>query len=137
MILKHSLCLAWNWKYDADFIGILEQSLHERGLSFLQVTLENVNAFIDEYLSEPAPFRVFWNRTYGSELEFKPLVHWAGANDVYCINSHDKTILACDKSIMHYILINAGIYTPHTIILPSYQDQPVLSPPDLKPLKSN
>jgi len=64
-------------------------------------------------------------------------VRRAESGDCYCLNSHDKTILASDKAIMHYILINAGIHTPYTIILPSYDDQPVLYKPDLSPLQSN
>jgi hypothetical protein len=35
---------------------------------------------------------------------------------------------------MHYTLIQAGLHTPYTIILPSYNDQPGLPPVDLQPL---
>lgn len=133
----HDLCLAWNWEYDNDFIMLLQEAFDRRGLSLLRAALHNVNDVTTALKSNDYGFNVFWNRATGSEAEFRELVRWAGAHGVYCINSHDKTILACDKAIMHYILINAGIHTPYTTILPSYDKHPVISPPDLTPLKTN
>jgi hypothetical protein len=137
MKAKYDLCLSWNWEYDSDFIGLLIHALNSKELSLLQVSLDNVEEFIQSKMNEMTTFSVYWNRTYGSEKEFESFVPWAETNASYNMNPYHKCVHASDKAAMHYILIHAGIYTPYTIILPSFKDQPKLPVPDLKPLKSN
>jgi hypothetical protein len=132
--MKYDLCLAWNWEYDADFVGILESSCRECGLSFLQVTPENIAATLEGLNSGEIGFTSFLDRASESDARFIPLVFWASEHGIFRINPHERAVHAMNKASMHLEFITAGIQTPYTIILPPYDEQPTLSPLDLSPL---
>jgi hypothetical protein len=134
MMKTYELCLAWNWEYDADFLILLDNACRLRGLGLLQATPQNIYELTEAVTHQQILFRLFWDRASEHDIKFKPLVDWIVRQGVTCINAHDKTERACDKSTMHYTLIHAGLNTPYTIILPPHAEQPVLSTIDLQPL---
>jgi hypothetical protein len=131
---KFDLCLAWNWEYDADFIKVMLETCRSRQLSLLQVLPENLNDTLTALTNQQIVFSSFLDRASEADVRFRPLVSWAYEHNRYCLNRHEHAARSCDKATMHYTLINAGIYTPYTIILPSYEEQPVLTSLDLDPL---
>jgi glutathione synthase/RimK-type ligase-like ATP-grasp enzyme len=130
----YDLCLAWNWQPDADFVALLDAACRARGLSLLQVTSANLAGVLQSLADGQIAFRVFFDRASDNDARFDPLVQWAGEHAVYCINPHEQARRTWDKAAMHTALINAGLYTPYTIVLPSYTEQPTLPPVDLSPL---
>jgi hypothetical protein len=128
---KFNLCLAWNWEYDADFIQVLLQACRSRQLSMLQVFPENLASTLHALNNQEIGFYSFLDRASEADAQFRPLVNWAYEHNLYCLNHHEHATRSCNKAEMHYTLINAGIYTPYTIILPSYEEQPVISSIDL------
>jgi len=130
----NDLCLAWNWEHDADFVMLLNHACCARGLSLLQATPRNIEELLPALINQQLAFHVFLDRASEHEVSFKPLVQWVSEHGVKWINSHEKTARSCNKAVMHHTLIHAGLYTPYTIILPSYKEQPFLAPVDLQPL---
>ncbi|OGP55801.1 MAG: hypothetical protein A2Y65_01760 [Deltaproteobacteria bacterium RBG_13_52_11] len=135
VMARYDLCLAWNWEYDTDFVGMLAVACQSHGLSLLQITPENVAGVSDALVKGQIAFQVFWDRTSEGDARFTPIVQWAVDHGVHCINPPERAYLTWDKSKMHSALISLGLHTPYTIILPSYEEQPALVPPvDLKVL---
>jgi hypothetical protein len=131
---NYDFCLAWNWEYDADFIGILEQACLARGLRFFQVTPENLMDALEALERSEISFSAFLDRASEADVRFLPLVHWASGHDVYRLNPYDRAVHAMNKASMHLEFITAGIHTPFTIILPPYDKEAELPPLDLSPL---
>ncbi|MCX6348600.1 MAG: hypothetical protein NTV79_03725 [Candidatus Aureabacteria bacterium] len=130
----YDFCLAWNWEYDGDFVAILAEACRKRNLSFLQATpdkLEEIARGLDENLLF---VRVFLDRAAEADPRYLILDAWAREHALYRIDPFEQASRTWDKATMHAALIGAGLQTPHTIILPSWQEQPSLEPADLTPL---
>jgi hypothetical protein len=123
---RYDLCLAWNWEYDTDFVAMLAAACQSHGLSLLQVTPANTAEIADALANGQISFQAFWDRTSEGDARFIPIVKWAADHCAYRINPHEKASLTWDKSRMHSALIGLGIYTPYTIIIPPYEEEPVL-----------
>jgi len=130
---RYDLCLTWNWEYDADFVELLDLACKSRGLSLLQITPENLEEMIQSLGKEEITFRTFFDRAADADLRFIPFVEWAGRHPVHHINSHASACRAWDKVAMHQA-VSPHTDTPFTLILPSYDEQPVLSEIDLASL---
>jgi len=132
--MTYDLCLAWNWEHDADFARLLDLACCSHGLSLLQITPDNLGDMLQSLANSQIAFRAFLDRASDTDARFMPVVQWAYEHLVYCINPHERARRTWDKATMHLDFINAGLYAPYTLILPSYHEQPVLPPMDLNPL---
>jgi hypothetical protein len=121
---RYDLCLAWEWKYDADFVTVLNAACQSHGLSLLQITPENVAEISDSLASDQIACRVFWDRASEDDGRFIPIVQWAVGHCVYRINPFEKARLTWDKGAMHRAFTELGLQTPYTIILPPYEEHP-------------
>ncbi len=130
----YDLCLAWNWEYDAGFVGLLEEAFSFRGLSLLQATPASLPGILEALQSGKTSFSAFLDRAAEADPRFLPLVEWAAAHHVRQINPHDKSVHAINKASMHLEFITAGLHTPHTIILPPQDKTPQIGPLDFNPL---
>jgi hypothetical protein len=131
---NYDLCLAWNWEYDADFARLLDAACRSRGLSLLQITPDNLAEVLHCLVNHQTTFRAFLDRASEVDSRFAPIVQWAHHHAACQINPHELARRTWDKATMHHTLIEAGLHTPYTIILPSYEEQPVIPRPDLSPL---
>jgi len=131
---SYDLCIAWNWEYDADFIMLLDMACRSHGLSLLQITPDNLADMLQFLVNNQIAFRAFFDRASEADVRFIPLVQWARDHARYRINPYEQASYTWDKAIMHPTFVSAGLHTPYTIILPSYEEQPVLLPMDLSPL---
>jgi len=130
---NYDLCLTWNWEYDADFVRLLNLACQSQGLSFLQITPENVLDMMQSITNGEIVFQVFFDRASDSDARFIPVVQWACDHVVHHINFHKLACRAWDKVAMHQ-LISPGMNTPLTLTLPSYDEQPLLPEIDLSSL---
>ncbi|HUV90256.1 MAG TPA: hypothetical protein VMY80_11425 [Anaerolineae bacterium] len=130
----YDLCLAWNWNYDGDLAVLLDAACRSRGLAFLQVTPDNLADVLQALASGQMTLRAFFDRASDADARFTPLVQWAHDHATYRINPQERASRTWDKAAMHLALITAGLYTPYTIVLPSYDEQAVLPPVDVSPL---
>jgi hypothetical protein len=131
---SYDLCLAWNWEYDHDFVVLLEAACQSRGVSLLQITPDNLADLIPPLTNQEIVFRFFWDRASDTDNRFDPIVQWARNFALYRINPDERARRTWDKVNAHLTFSSAGLQTPNTIILPSYEKQPVLPPIDLGPL---
>jgi hypothetical protein len=124
-VMNHyDICVAWNWPYDAEFINLVYAHCMVRNLTVLPVTSNNLNDLLIALRRGQITFGVFFDRASEDDPRFMPFVRWALDSEVFYINRHEHASRSWNKGAMHYALINAGIYTPYTIILPAYDDQP-------------
>jgi hypothetical protein len=130
---SYNLCLAWNWEYDADFVKLLDGACQSRGLSLLQINPENLLDRIQSIANKEMTFQVFFDRASDSDTRFLPVVQLASSHVIHHINSHELARRAWDKVAMHQA-ISVSMDTPFTIILPSYDEQPLLPSIDLASL---
>jgi hypothetical protein len=130
--VRYDLCIVWNWEYDLDFINILEKVCKGNNLSLLQITPKNSDSIFKSLNNGEIGFGVYLDRATDVDLSFMPFVNWANEHGVFRINPYANAFRSSDKALMHPDFIYNGLYTPYTIILPSYNDQPVISDVDLK-----
>jgi hypothetical protein len=121
---RYDLCLAWNWEHDTGFVAMVAAACQAHGVSLLQAIPENVGALGEGLAKGEIAFHAFWDRTAESDAGFIPLAQWAVDHGVYQINPPARACLTWDKGTVHSALIDRGIYTPYTIIIPSYEEQP-------------
>ena len=128
------LCFAWNWQYDADFTGLLATACQDQNLSLYQVTSANLEHTLHSLNSNQMCFRAFFDRASDTDDRFNQLVDWASRQASVRINPFGIARRAWDKAAMHHQVLQARLEAPLTFVLPSFQDMPCLSPPDLRPL---
>ena len=131
--MHYDLCLPWYWEYDMDFVQLVESACHEQGISFYQVTPDNVLEFITALYKGEISFSTLLDRSQGDD-RFLPINNWAKEYNKRRINPPELSKWSEDKATMHLELINAGIHTPYTILLASFLEQPALPQLDLSPL---
>jgi hypothetical protein len=131
--MHYDLCLPWYWEYDLDFVHMIEKFCVEQEVSFWQITpndlLESITAL---YMGEKK-FRTILDRSQ-YDSRFEPIHRWSREHRVRRINPAEVSAWSEDKATMHLELISAGLYTPHTILLPPFIEQPVIPDLDLTPL---
>ena len=126
----YDLCFAWTWEYDADFVDLLRAACKRRGLTLYEATLATLPDMLARLASGELRFRAFFDRASDGDAAFVPLVEWAAGHAPCLINPFAAARRAWDKATMHLEFITAGLYTPHTIILPPYNERPILTPSD-------
>jgi hypothetical protein len=133
---NYDLCLTWNWEYDTDFVRLLDVACQSHGLSLLQITSENLLDMMRSLANEEIIFQVFFDRASDTDARFMSIVQWACRHGVRHINPYELAYRAWDKAAMHQA-ISVSMETPITIILPSYDEQPLLPEIDLTSLGSS
>jgi hypothetical protein len=132
--MPHSdLCLPWYWEYDIDFVHFVEYACHAQGLSLWQIIPDNLLESINALYKGERTFNTLLDRAQGDD-RFLPIDRWAKEYNKERINPHELSLWSEDKATMHLELINAGIQTPHTILLSPFLEQPLLPALDLTPL---
>ena len=129
----YDLCLTWNWEYDAEFVKLFNFACQSHGLSLLQITPENLSDRMQSISNKEIVFQIFFDRASDADPGFNPVVQWACAHTLHHINFHKLARRAWDKVAMHEV-ISVRMNTPLTIILPSYDEEPLLSEIDLSSL---
>ena len=131
--MHYDLCLPWYWEYDIDFVRFVEEACHEHGLTFWQVTTDNLLESITALYKGEHSFNTLLDRSQGDE-SFLPINNWAREYNKKRINPPELSKWSEDKATMHLELISAGVQTPHTILLPPFIEQPNIPELDLTPL---
>jgi hypothetical protein len=133
-MVTYGLSIAWNWEYDADFVALLDTACRAKELSLLQITPDNLDDSLHSLAEQRVDFLAFFDRASEVDTRFMPLVRWVCEQGIHYINSYERASRTWDKAVMHMALVQAGLDVPHTIILPAYEERPILSPIDLGPL---
>jgi hypothetical protein len=134
--MRYDLCLPWYWEYDDIFVGMVERTCIEEGLSLWQIKPDNLLESITALYKGVLTFKTLLHRGQG-DSRFDPIPRWAREFGARRINPVETSEWSEDKATMHLELIQHGIHTPYTILLAPFLEQPVLSPIDLTPLGEN
>jgi glutathione synthase/RimK-type ligase-like ATP-grasp enzyme len=102
-------------------------------LTLWQITPDNLLESIAALYKGERTFNTLLDRSQGED-RFLPIQRWAKEYNKKRINPAEVSKWSEDKATMHLELITAGINTPHTILISSFLEQPVLPPLDLTPL---
>ena len=130
----YDLCLLWNWEYDADFVSLLNSACRSHGISLMQITPQNLTQHLRDLADNQISFRALLDRASDTDSRVMPIIQWARHNAAYRINPYEHATRTWDKATMHQVLTRFCLPTPYTMILPSYEEEPVLGPLDLSPL---
>ena len=133
--MHYDLCLPWYWEYDIDFVQMVERACNEHGLAFWQITPDNLLECINSLYRGENTFGAILDRSQ-YDRRFEPIHRWSREHNVLRINPAEVSKWSEDKTTMHLELISTGIHTPYSILLPSFNDQPVIPDLDLSPLGS-
>ena len=131
--MHYELCLPWYWEYDIDFVRFVEDACNEQGLTFWQITPDNLLESITALYKGERSFNTLLDRSQGDD-RFLPINNWAREYNKKRINPPELSKWSEDKATMHLELINAGIHTPYTILIAPFLEQPALPHLDLTPL---
>ena len=129
----YDLCLPWYWEYDDDFVCFISEACAARGLTLWQITPKNVLESITDLYTGQATFRALLDRA-NDEMLYEPIRRFAIQHHLRRINPPELSHWSEDKATMHLELIQAGLQTPHTILIAPFIDQPILPEIDLTPL---
>ena len=132
-LMRHDLCLIWYWEYDADFARMIRTACDAQGVSFWEVTPNNLLESVTALYKGNAFFRILLDRAQ-DDTRYDPVRRWALENHSRCINPVEFSKWSEDKATMHLELISSGIHTPHTILLAPFVEQPIINELDLTPL---
>ncbi len=131
--MQYNLCLSWYWEYDIDFVQYVEHACVEQGLTFWQITPDNLLESVTALYKGEKSFQTLLERSQYDD-RFEPIIRWAKKYNRKRINPTEVSKWSEDKATMHLELISAGINTPYTILLPPFIEHPVIPELDLMPL---
>lgn len=131
--MDYDLCLPWYWEHDADFVGCVQHACDDLGLSCWQITPSNLLESVTSLFEGERSFRTLLDRSQ-YDPRFGPIHRWAREHEARRINPPEVSAWSQDKATMHLELISAGIHTPHTILLSSFVEEPVIPDLDLTPV---
>lgn len=123
----YDLCVAWNWKYDADFIACLDAACTSNGLRFLQITPDSLAPLLAGLHDGSIDFKMIFDRASDDDTRFFTVVEWSIHRGKLWINAHEHAFRSWNKADLHPKLIHAGLHTPYTIILPPHTLKPDIS----------
>ncbi len=129
----YDLCLPWYWRYDDDFVRFIAQACSAGGLTLWQITPSNLLEAVTALYQGQVRFNTLLDRA-NDELRFEPIRRFAIQHQLHRINPPELSQWSEDKATMHLELIQAGLQTPHTILIAPFIDQPILPNIDLTPL---
>ena len=134
----YDLAIAYKWKYDKEFIELIEHSFQRNGLKTFVIGKFNLLEVLDLTKKNKIMFKALLDRASDEDPEFLPLTSILKKHHCYLINPHKKILKSNDKVLMHKKLLKKKFQLPKTFLLPPYDshEELKLSDEDLKTLKT-
>lgn len=123
MAQNFHFAIASDWEYDVDFVHLLENIARENGLNTFVVWPSNLENSTEKIENGEITFNFFLDRASDTSLEFLKLQNLMVERNVPVFDKWQNLKWAADKAIMHTEFIAGGIYTPHTILIPSFKSE--------------
>lgn len=114
------LAIAYTWKYDEEFVELIEKIFQSNGLTTFLIKSTNVNEVINLLENRKIAFKAFLDRASDEDAEFMPIAQILARRKSFIINPHEKIIQSIDKAAMHTLLKNKKFVLPITFILPPF-----------------
>ncbi len=129
MVTDIDLAVAWEWPYDAEFVGRLFARAAGRGRTTLAITRANLETVLRELAEGQLRLRCFLDRAADEWPPFTPLTPLAEEAGTFVINPVHHQTRWSDKARSHLVFASRGIPVPFTVIVPPFIGDP--SPPPL------
>ncbi|MBI5214483.1 MAG: hypothetical protein HY960_01885 [Ignavibacteriae bacterium] len=123
---KYNLAIAWNWEYDEDFLVSIERECVRRELTTLRVEDNNLSDVFRKIHSGEFFVDALFDRASDSDDMYAHFVHECQKNQTRIFNNYHLAERSRDKATMHLELMTAGLFVPHSIILPPFHAQQFL-----------
>ena len=117
---KFDLAISYKWKYDVDFVELVESIFSNIGISTFVIHKHNIFEVTELVKNNNISFKAYLDRGSDEDEDFEELAGLLANSTAYIINNYDKIELAVDKAIMHRKLLNTEILIPETILLEPY-----------------
>jgi len=133
---RYDLGITYDWEYDRDFVRLVDEAARGRGLATLVVPPADARRTLEAFRAGEIDLLVLLDRASGSSPDVISLQASAAEKGRDVIEALDKLRWASDKATMHLEFLTAGLQTPYTVILPSFDAEPdvALTPELLAPL---
>ncbi len=126
--LIYDLAIAWTWKYDFEFVQLLEKTAFDASLRTLTIDPMSVSRIFEQVRNRTLFFRFFLDRASDEDENFQPLARLIQKRlrepehpfSIRPINPLDLVAQASDKATMHLEFLSHGINVPYTIIISPY-----------------
>jgi hypothetical protein len=123
----YDLAVAWNWKYDREFMDCVFDAACRNNLTVLEIHNENVEEIFSLLKTRKICFRHILDRASDEDELFQPLARdilrqfRAGEKGApRPTNPYDLQTKAADKATMHLEFLAHNIEVPYTIIVSPY-----------------
>ncbi len=135
----YDLAIAYKWKYDKEFVELIEQSFQRSGLKTFVIEKFNLSEVIDLTKKNKISFKALLDRASDEDLEFIPLTKLLKRKKCYLINPHNKVVKSIDKVLIHKKLIKKKFQLPKTFSIQPYdkQNELLITDEELKLLGSS
>ena len=117
---EFDLAISYKWKYDVDFVELVESIFSNIGISTFVIHKHNIFEVTELVKNNNISFKAYLDRGSDEDEDFEELAGLLANSTAYIINNYDKIELAVDKAIMHRKLLNTEILIPETILLEPY-----------------
>ena len=117
---KYDFGLNWNGTIKEKFVELLQAACKEKKLSFLWISQDNVKKVAQDVERKHLTIKVLLDTeaTYNKKGDpYARICYAVKDSGGIVINDPDRTKAAIDKSVLHYELVDAGIFTPYTVIV--------------------
>ena len=85
------LAIAYKWKYDIDFVNLIETTFQDAGLSTFVVGVHNNGEVYDRIISKTLHFNFFLDRASDEDESFEPLAKLIQSKKTRIINEYDNS----------------------------------------------
>lgn len=131
------LAVSYTWKYDVEFINLIEKIFQKNGLKTFIIYKSNINEVASLLRQKKIFFKAYLDRASDEDPDFEIITKLLIRKKCYLINPHKKTKKATDKSYFHKKLLRKKFNLPKTFILESFgrNEELHLTDDDLKVIK--
>lgn len=119
----YDLAIAYKWKYDQEFVELIEQSFQLSGLRTFVIGKFNLFEVIVLTKKNKISFKAFLDRASDEDPEFIPLTKLLERKKCCLINPHKKVVKSLDKVSVHKKLIRKKFQLPQTFSIQPYDKQ--------------
>ena len=120
---NYDLAVAYKWKYDKEFVELIEKSFDQSGLKTFVIGKFNLKEAIGLIKKEEISITCFLDRASDEDPEFLPLAEILKKRHCYLINPHNKVLKSNDKVLIHRKLLLKNFQLPRTFLLPKYDEE--------------
>jgi hypothetical protein len=126
--LTYDLAVAWTWKFDREFIHLVERAALDASLNVLLIDPLSIAQVTEDVRNRSLYFKFFLDRASDEDEIFLPLARLIQkrgreqeqSSCIRPLNPLDLIVRASDKATMHLEFLSYGMNVPYTIIISPY-----------------